>query len=299
MKNKISPSVSAPLLVAAVLVLMSVSELMITGRSGNDQNVYLTAIVVQIIVFVLPSALYYHLRRGRVADPMFMRPVKLSQMVFVLFALLMFVVGMMFIMFLTHIFTDGSASGTDIKLNYFDTEGNTALYAALAFAVVPAVCEELFFRGVVLSEYSTFGSLNAVAVSTVSFAMFHFNPSNIAGYLFSGAVFGFLTVVTRSVWPAVLLHLANNLISLYMSDSFISLMVQEAGSFFVGFVLFTTFALLLLVVLSRAEHIYYKYSAEPPVDTMPPSSREHLSEVYLSPSFFLLVGVFVLAAFLH
>ena len=147
MKNKISPSVSAPLLVAAELVLMSVSELMITGRSGNDQNVYLTAIVVQIIVFVLPSALYYHLRRGRVADPMFMRPVKLSQMVFVLFALLMFVVGMMFIMFLTYIFTDGSASGTDIKLNYFDTEGNTALYAALAFAVVPAVCEELFFRG--------------------------------------------------------------------------------------------------------------------------------------------------------
>ena len=57
MKNKISPSVSAPLLVAAVLVLMSVSELMITGRSGNDQNVYLSAIVVQIIVFVLPSAL--------------------------------------------------------------------------------------------------------------------------------------------------------------------------------------------------------------------------------------------------
>lgn len=300
MIKKNGAAVTAPLLIVAVMLLLAISDLLITPKLAENENAYLVTVVIQVIVYILPCALYYQISSTRNLDPMLIRPVKPRHLLFVFFVMLMFISGNLFIKFIMYFITDGSttgsSSGTAISTDYANYNST---FAFVAFVLIPSICEELFFRGVILNEYRKFGSFNAVLISALCFAMFHFSTENFIAYFFAGIVFGLVTVVCRSVIPAMVIHLINNILSIYTSDTFIKLMVQEAGLFFVGFVLFLLFAVFLLVVLSRTESIYYQYSDKPPEQELPPSSLKNAATVFLSPTFFLLLGVFLLMTFLN
>jgi ABC-2 type transport system permease protein/sodium transport system permease protein len=89
------------------------------------------------------------------------------------------------------------------------------LVVVLLLAAVPALCEELFFRGYVLSGVrSTLGKMPAVLLVAVVFAVFH---QSIFRFFFTallGILLGLLVVRWRSVWPAVLAHFMHNAISI-------------------------------------------------------------------------------------
>jgi ABC-2 type transport system permease protein/sodium transport system permease protein len=89
----------------------------------------------------------------------------------------------------------------------------------LSLAVIPAVCEELFFRGMFLSAMRSrtrTADWQAIVVSSLAFAAFHvivrdtlsierFFPS-----FFLGLVLGWVCVRTGSLFPGMLLHVVNN-----------------------------------------------------------------------------------------
>jgi len=82
-------------------------------------------------------------------------------------------------------------------------------------AAVPAVCEELLFRGWVLSglrgrRNSTRRVWAAVGVQAAAFAVFHLLPERMPQTFVLGLVLGGLVVVTHSLLPAIACHLAHN-----------------------------------------------------------------------------------------
>ncbi len=79
-------------------------------------------------------------------------------------------------------------------------------------AVLPAVCEETFFRGYLLSGFRRdWGAGAGVAMSAVLFGAMHaFVPDKILMQTLQGALFGVLVVRTGSLWPAVAAHFVNN-----------------------------------------------------------------------------------------
>ena len=82
-------------------------------------------------------------------------------------------------------------------------------------AAVPAVCEELLFRGWVLSglrgrRNSTRRVWAAVGVQAAAFAVFHLLPERMPQTFVLGLVLGGLVVVTGSLLPAIACHLAHN-----------------------------------------------------------------------------------------
>jgi len=82
-------------------------------------------------------------------------------------------------------------------------------------AAVPAVCEELLFRGWVLSglrgrRSSTRRAGAAVVVQAAAFAVFHLLPERMPQTFALGLVLGGLVVVTGSLLPAIACHLAHN-----------------------------------------------------------------------------------------
>lgn len=87
---------------------------------------------------------------------------------------------------------------------------------ALVLALLPALVEELFFRGGLLSGLEEWGQPAAILISALCFAMAHGSAANFLGPLAAGLVFGYLTAVTDSIWPAVAGHLIHNLIFLAM-----------------------------------------------------------------------------------
>lgn len=86
--------------------------------------------------------------------------------------------------------------------------------AIINIVILPALCEELLFRGCIYSALEEHGSGVAVIGSAVLFALMH-NSLRALPYTFAaGVIFACLRCSSASILPGVILHLANNFISL-------------------------------------------------------------------------------------
>jgi sodium transport system permease protein len=81
----------------------------------------------------------------------------------------------------------------------------------LAVALIPALCEELLFRGVITGALARpAGRFAAVALSAALFAGYHLTLVQLAPIFLLALWLGALRLAARSVWPAVLAHALNN-----------------------------------------------------------------------------------------
>lgn len=84
----------------------------------------------------------------------------------------------------------------------------------VAVAVAPGVCEELFFRGFVFTGLCAHRSARtAVLGSALLFSLVHFNPWQLPALFLFGLFLGLLVYWTHSIYPAILAHMVNNLLS--------------------------------------------------------------------------------------
>ena len=77
-------------------------------------------------------------------------------------------------------------------------------------ALVPAVCEELLFRGLILTNLLPYGKKTAVLGSALLFALMHENIEQVLYAFVAGIVLGLLYIKTKSIWLPTLLHFFNN-----------------------------------------------------------------------------------------
>ncbi|MBX7074168.1 MAG: ABC transporter permease subunit [Pirellulales bacterium] len=117
------------------------------------------------------------------------------------------------------------------QLNQLLTGDKNLALMILVIAVVPAICEELAFRGFVLSGFRRMGhKWRAIAMASVFFGLSHaiFQQSLIAAMV--GMVIGYLAVQTGSIGPAMLFHMLHNSIAL-LSTRVTSEFVAEHPAF--------------------------------------------------------------------
>ncbi len=116
----------------------------------------------------------------------------------------------------------------DVSVKFFELFGYTArestsylpdvsgwhiIFALLVIAVLPAVCEELFFRGLLLNtSRGGTGDITAIFLCGLCFSLYHGNPEQTVYQFICGCAFAFLAVRSRSVTPSVLIHFINNAI---------------------------------------------------------------------------------------
>ena len=94
------------------------------------------------------------------------------------------------------------------------------IWNLIAVAFIPAVVEELFFRGALqktLKEWSAKPVL-AIVVTAIVFSAFHFSYFGFLSRLGLGIVLGFIFEYTSSIWLSIFMHCINNgvaIIALY------------------------------------------------------------------------------------
>ncbi len=87
----------------------------------------------------------------------------------------------------------------------------TLIATLIAATVVAPICEEIFFRSFLLQGLRTImPSWLAVIFSALVFAAAHLSPGSFVLLFVLGALLGTLRVMTRSVWPGIVLHALNN-----------------------------------------------------------------------------------------
>ena len=80
----------------------------------------------------------------------------------------------------------------------------------IVVAILPAVFEEVFFRGVLLRGLRSFGTVGAVLLCGGLFALYHQNPAQTLYQFCCGAAFALLAVRAGSILPSVVSHFLNN-----------------------------------------------------------------------------------------
>lgn len=86
------------------------------------------------------------------------------------------------------------------------------LLLVLVLAVLPALGEEFFFRGLVqrVLTQSALGVHGAIIFTAIAFAVMHFEFYNLFGILWMGILLGYLYHYTQSLWTSIIAHFLNN-----------------------------------------------------------------------------------------
>lgn len=96
------------------------------------------------------------------------------------------------------------------------------IISLVSLALLPAVCEELLFRGVIVNALKHKGHWFAIIFSSIMFAIFHFSPHQLLYPICFGLILGIVYLKTHNIIFPILLHFINNALSLsiqYFSNS--------------------------------------------------------------------------------
>ena len=104
--------------------------------------------------------------------------------------------------------------GSPIPSNaLYQFDSNNIWISVLTVAVIPAIFEELFFRGAVLSSLSSEKTIMAILVSSVFFAVVHGSLYFFFSNFFAGVIFTLMIYLTESVFASITAHFFNNILS--------------------------------------------------------------------------------------
>jgi len=84
------------------------------------------------------------------------------------------------------------------------------LLNTLTIAIVPAFCEEILFRGLVLNGLAHYGREKAVLISALLFMLMHGSPDQTVHQFILGVVFGYIVYFTGNLWITIIIHFFNN-----------------------------------------------------------------------------------------
>lgn len=141
--------------------------------------------------------------------------------------------------------------------------GLQLLISFLIISVTPGICEEIAFRGLLMSSFEKLGKRKAIIYSAVLFGVFHYNFQNLLGPIVLGIIYGIMVYKTNSIVVSMIAHGANNSIAIVLGYilskvEFVNeTMVMEEQvangepSFLIAFIVLGIFAFLCGVVVSR------------------------------------------------
>ena len=240
-KQAVSPAATA--LVAVIYALLLLSRF-IDAAFLSRESQYLSIILLQFLVFSIPAYLYVRTRERGYAKSLRLSPPRLSHLFLLISAVLILISGCTLLGILCGMM-DSQPSFTlyDTFSSANDGSVGATVRLILAYGLLPAVCEELVFRGILCAEHERHGILYASTVSALFFAFLHFDLTALPVYLFSGLLLSVVMYVTRSTIAAMVVHLGYNLFGIFVQAG-LSGYYRGTGS--VGLLVVLLISLLLL-----------------------------------------------------
>ena len=88
----------------------------------------------------------------------------------------------------------------------------------LSMTILPAFCEELFFRGALQPLISRMARNVHIGIwaSAALFSLFHFQLYSFLPRVLLGALLGYLVIWSGSLWTSILAHMVNNLLAVIL-----------------------------------------------------------------------------------
>jgi sodium transport system permease protein len=203
--------------VVLMFVIKFFTELAIVASAPQNpdfQFLALSTVATQVVCFALPALLMALVFTRRPGKSLLLArvPSAAACIVAVVLAVLMHPVGLQLSQWIRVLYPVHDA--VQDKIQVFARMFETAPYAWMPWALIallPAICEELAFRGFVLSGLRHLGSKSwAIGLTAVFFGLAHGLIQQSLTAAVIGMVIGYIAVQTGSLVPCMLFHATYN-----------------------------------------------------------------------------------------
>ena len=195
-------------------------EVMMEQLSSNFDILFLANSSGQILVMALATLLVVKLHAVKGDRKNFMR-LKLSENVWqvTLIAAILFIVAQPTILFLGWLnsFVPVPQAMAEMQetmaemISDFLKSDNVLLLGIFHIGVVPAICEEIMYRGYVQRAFEkSWGIMAAILISGAIFGAYHLQISNFLPLATLGVFLAYVTYISDSLIPAMVAHFVNN-----------------------------------------------------------------------------------------
>jgi len=207
--------------VVLIFVTQFFVQMAITANMPADPQFGFLVLLVftsQVVCIALPALLMALILTGRPAKTLLLDrlPKASTCLVAVLLAVLLHPLGRQIVEWVQNVYP--LPEDMKHRIEFFHQLVQTAPYPWIPYAmlaVLPAICEELAFRGFILSGLRHLGSKWwAIGLSAVFFGVAHGVLQQSLAAVALGIVLGYVAVQTGSLIPCALFHLTYNLVML-------------------------------------------------------------------------------------
>ena len=201
------PKVGDLILSVVVLLLLS----LYLGLAIGAKSVFGSTVVTQILILAMPLLLAWYMKSDvKTLFSLKVPKVKALAGGFILYVgvyALMLVVSVA----LTRVFPE-SAQNTQMTFEVLMEQ--PFMLVVLVMAIMPAIGEELYFRGLILGSLRhRYSAVWAIVVSSIIFGAFHLSLVKILPTGMLGACFAYVAYQSGSIYIGMFLHFFNNLMS--------------------------------------------------------------------------------------
>ncbi len=184
--------------------------------------------IIQILImFLIPLGLYYLLYKKeggvkRVFENAQFKKIKPKVIIIsLLLGILVFFVNIAVSTVFNGIISFLGYRSSGVRLAQLPLFSNelTFIINIVFVAVLPAFCEEFLHRGIVLHEANKLGYRKGILISGLLFGLIHFNISQFSYAFVIGLIISFVAIVSKNIWPAIIIHFTNNFIIVYLSSA--------------------------------------------------------------------------------
>ncbi|MGM9973339.1 MAG: lysostaphin resistance A-like protein [Clostridiaceae bacterium] len=162
-------------------------------------------IITQLLFLLTPVLVYFAVTGDDFYEVLSLRRLKFKDLCLVILIALAAQPVSWFLSYLSNLFFNNDVA---------DLFGSIGIYPywmlLIVLAVVPAVCEELAIRGVVLHGYKKEPLLVAAIITGGIFGMLHLNPQQFLYTFILGVLFGYLVRITHSIFSGIIAHFVFN-----------------------------------------------------------------------------------------
>ena len=252
---KLKPYTSAPFLAIFVYLLTLCAEHILSTLDMGVNSYLLASGGIQLCTYLLPLLLYGLLFGGISPKRMrFQPPVAKSVPTAILLTVIL-LLGSALISMLT--IRLGISPPTE---NTFSGIAAPNALILLVFAIIPAVCEEIVFRGVILNSFELCGTAPAIIGTSLLFAFAHMSLENLPLYFFASVVLCFATYISRSIWSAIIIHSLYNVLAIGLGG-YISGVAAHLESFSLLFIVMLFLLwIFVIVALTESSRVYRTYA---------------------------------------
>ncbi len=251
----LSHTFTAPLLVAVVYIFLLITRSIDLSGLSDATERYLSLSSMQLVAFMLPTVFYIRYRSLDMKQTLRVRLFSPDKIMFTVLCALTLIVMSMLLSAL-------GLGGVYFSVGETPTGSGGAYtaYYVVCFALIPAICEELLFRSVILSEYQNSSVPSAVLISTLFFSMIHFDLALLPFYVLSGLVLCMCLYATGSVFASMLVHFSYNLFVLFGAQTVRAATGALADATLVVILLAVLLLVLCILTFGECERMYQAYA---------------------------------------